>query len=159
MNKKYIIFLCAALTLMLSGCESCKGRLSGQGANSPAGVLVDKHIEYLKLTARQAFSQEDKANKAPEEIERAVAEIDKTGKDIKSSYVVKIKNSCKPEEIDATDKLLTCVNGAMTEASASQVEDFDGFIFEKCNTLEAPKTPECSKVITEFFEEFDKAKK
>lgn len=156
MNKKYIILLCIASTFVLGGCESCKGLFSAQGANSPASVLVEKHIEYLKLLTRQTFNQE---NKTPEELSVALAEIDKTGKDIKASYIVKVKNSCKSEEISNTDKLLSCVNDALSEGLKNKVEDPDEFMYEKCKDIEAPKSEDCSKVVTEFFEEFDKPKK
>jgi len=151
MNKKYTILLCVVALTLLSNCESCKGRVA-VGPNSPAGQLVQKHIDYLKLVTNQSYSAE---NKTPQELDVAVAEIDKTGKEVASSYVVKIKNSCNAEEISANDKLLSCVNQALDEGLKSKVPNLDEYMSERCKDFDAPKSPECSQVIQEFFDEFE----
>ena len=104
--------------------------------NSPAGILVEKHIEYVKLLTRQTYNLEGKTQ---EELDTALIEVDKTGKDIQASYIVKIKNSCKPEEISSTEKLLSCVNGVLTEGLKVKVPEPDEYMFEKCKEFRSSK--------------------
>lgn len=154
MNKKYILFLSIAASIFtLGGCESCKGLFS-QGANSPAGLLMQKHIDFIKLSKRQAFVAE---GGSPEKLDSVLAEIDKKGKDIRTSYIVKMKNACSSDEISSTDKLVACVNDAMAEALENKVADPDELI-EKCKNFAVPKAQECSQVMVDFFQEFDKSK-
>ncbi len=153
MDKKYIILMLAcAWVLTLGGCESCKGF----GQSSPAASLVQKHIDYQKIATKQSFAAEGKSS---EELAVAIAEVDTIGKEIKATYIVKIKNLCTPPEISGTDKLLSCVNEAFVEADKNKVEDADEYMYEKCKDFEATKSTECAQVMGEFLEEFEKAKK